>query len=163
MNRLIAMLASIALLIGLAAAASPADPTRDKSGVFTIEVAAGWTTEESEDLISAVGPRDIAHLSITSESCKGVTFEQFAKANIPQMSKQLRGFKLVSKGKASIAGATGGVWVYKAVFDKVPLQFKNYVVFRGETMYNIVFATVLQRYQVDAAAVDKMVKSWKWL
>jgi hypothetical protein len=163
MKRLIAILTAIAILIVLTATAGLAQPTKDKSGTFTIEIASGWATEDGNNLINAVGPRNIARMSITSAACKGVTFAQFEKSYMSTISKQLRGFKLISKGKASIAEAAGGVWVYKAVFSKVTLQFKNYVVFKDETMYNVVVATLPQRFKSDAAAVDKMVKSWKWL
>ena len=161
-------LAVIALVISCLAisfgSVAQASPTTDKSGAFSIEVAANWTVgDPGEDLISVQGPNSIAQWGVTKESADGVNLDQFEKAFIAQAKKAMPKFKLISHARTNVNGSATGVWVYTAVFNKTTLKFKNLVTFKNNIMYNIIFATLPTRFSSDVSGCDSMVKSWKWL
>lgn len=163
LRRYIAVALLVLLAVGVASVAQ-ADPTADKSGKFTLEIIAGWTQNESTDLFSIIAPNKIAQLSISSEAVPAeVTLALFQSVYVKQMKQALKSFALVSKGNTTVAGTPAGVWVYTGVADGVKLKFKNVVMFKGGTMYNVVMPTLPNLYKKDVEGMDKMLASWKWL
>jgi hypothetical protein len=148
-----------AVLIGTAYA----DPIPDKTGAFSVEVAAGWKVDAAGAVMDLVGPNDIPHVSVTKEAVSGITLDQFANAYVAQAKKELAQFDLITYGKTTVNGTEAGVWVYTAKVSGLVLQFRNFVMFKNGTMYNVVFATIPARYKTDVAGFDEMMKSWKWL
>lgn len=139
-----------------------AELTPDSSGTFAIQVAQGWSVQQSEDMMSLVGPNSIPQVNVSSQELQGVTLAQFKKAFPSQMKKELNSFKLVSSANAKIGGTPAGLWVYTAKVEGTVLKFKNYVLFKDGNMYNIVFATLPQRFTSDVKGFDSMIKSWNW-
>jgi hypothetical protein len=148
-----------AVLIGTAYA----DPTPDKTGAFSIELTAGWKVDATADVMGMVGPNEIPHVSVTKEAVSGITLDQFAKVYEAQAKKDLDKFDLVSYGKTKVAGVDAGVWVYTAKVSGLVLEFRNFVMFKNGTMYNVVFATLPDRYKTDVTGFDSIMKTWKWL
>jgi hypothetical protein len=140
-----------------------ADPTPDKTGAFSIEVATDWKVDTAAAVMDLVGPNDIPHVSVTKEAVSGITLDQFAKVYAAQAKKELPLFALVTYGKTTVDGVEAGVWVYTAKVSGIILEFRNFVMFRNGTMYNSVFATLPGRYKTDVVGFDTMMKSWKWL
>jgi len=148
-----------AALIGTAYA----DPTPDKTGAFSIEVATDWKIDTTADVMGLVGPNEIPHVSVTKDTVGAITLDQFAKVYVAQAKKELAQFALVTYGKTTVSGVPAGVWVYTAKVSGIVLEFRNYVMFRNGTMYNVVFATLPARYKTDVTGFDTMMKTWKWL
>lgn len=159
----IAIMLVVLLIVG-ATCAALADPTTDKSGKFTIEIAQGWAQGTGTDLFNLAAENKIAQLSISSEATpEGLTLDIFRSMYVKQAKQALKGFSLSTKDKITIDGNPAGLWVYTATVDGVKLKFKNIVLFKGGQMYNIVFATLPDLYKKDVDGLDKMLSSWKWL
>lgn len=161
--RLTARLA-ILMLVTLMATAVFAEEFVDPSATFSLEIAKGWTSQETHYLLALSGPTGIAQMNISKQATDGATLAAFAKVFASEMKKVLTKFKVVSYTKTTVSGVPAGLWVYTAQIDGIALQFKNYVIFPKDTavMYNVVMATIPKRYTTDVAAFDTMVKSWTW-
>ncbi|MCX6343920.1 MAG: hypothetical protein NT018_02455 [Armatimonadetes bacterium] len=163
MNRVIKLTVVFAILAFVLMGAAYAEPVKDTSEAFSIKVAKGWTSQETEDLMSLVGPSGIPHINMSGEAVEGVTLAQFTKVFPALMKKELAKFKLISSGKTKVDSIPAAVWVYSAKIDGIILQFKNYVIFKDGKFYNVVFCTTTGRFKTDVTGFDAMVKSWQWI
>ncbi|MCL5734042.1 MAG: hypothetical protein M1274_00390 [Actinobacteria bacterium] len=158
-------LATVAIvLIAAIVTSAHAEQFVDPSATFSIDIAKGWTSQDTEDVLSLAGPDKISQMNISKQDSEGITRDQFAQVFPAQMKKELAKFKLISSAKTKVGSAPAGVWVYTAKIDGIVLKFKNYVIFPADAqvMYNVVFATTPDRFTKNASAFDAMVKSWSW-
>lgn len=162
MKYLMVALLAVALLAGVSGL-SHADPVADKSGKFTVEIASGWKQLEGEDLLNLQGPKEIAIVNVSGAAADGVTLDAFTKAYVGILKSQMKKVNVISHTTAKVDGIAAGVWVYTASVDGVTVKFKNYVAFKGDQYYNVVFGTVPERYASDVTGVDKLISTWKWL
>jgi hypothetical protein len=154
----------VAILTAVTFAAAHAEDWVDPSGTFALQIADGWSAQETQDVLSLAGPGGISQMNIAKVASDGLTLDVFAKAFPIQMKKELKKFKLISSGRTKIGGAPAAVWVYTAKVDGIMLKFKNYVIFPEGTdaFYNVVFASTTGKFQKDVKSFDGMVKSWSW-
>lgn len=153
----------IALLLALAIGAVHAGQFTDSMSSFSLQIPSGWQSQKTSDLGSFVGPKGIAQVNISKETVEGVTLAQFAQAFPSLMAKELTGFKIASTLKGKIGTLPAAAWVYTAKVQGVTLKFKNYIAFKGSTMYNVVFCTIPERFGSDVVGFDSMIKTWSWL
>jgi len=147
----------------LAISASAGGPITDKSGSFSVTLAADWTTDRTEDLMDLVGPRGVARVNVSRQPRENVTLADFEKAFVEELRKGMESLTIVSEGRDTIGGVDARVWVYTAVVDGVRLQFKSCVMIKGDHIYSIVLATLPDRYRGDVSGLDAILDSWKWL
>lgn len=155
--------ALVALIVGIACSAQAA-PVKDKTGKFTIEIPSGWARDHGSDLFDLISSDQVGHINVSADTApKGMSLSQFEATYVQQAKQEIKGFNLVTHGKTKIGGLPAGVWVYTGILNGHKLEFKNYITFKNGMMYNTIMATVPALFKQNAAGLDKLVASWKWL